>query len=225
VSFNPRLDILPPGQRNLWPRLRTVPPSFILYGGTAVALHLGHRTSIDFDFFSREGFDPDTLLRSIDFLTEATVDQLAANTLTVTVQHQEPVKVSFFGLPGINLGRPLTTSDIGLHVATLLDLAGMKAAVLPSRSEAKDYIDLAAILDDGRVSLAMALSAASAIYGKQYNPQLTLKALTYYGDGNLHEVPESIQRRLVKAATSVDVNNLPVVRSRPPVDKPRGPTA
>ncbi|MBI3516884.1 MAG: nucleotidyl transferase AbiEii/AbiGii toxin family protein [Proteobacteria bacterium] len=224
MAFDPRLDALPPAQRDFWPRLTAVPPSFILYGGTAIALHLGHRTSVDFDFFSPQGFDPDGLLRSIDFLRDATVDQLAANTLTVTVHHHGPIKVSFFGLPGVNLGAPLVTSDIGLRVAALIDLAGMKAAVLPQGSEAKDYLDLAAILDHGGISLPMALSAASAIYGRQYNPQLTLKALTYYGDGNLHEVPQSIQRRLVEAATAVDLNSLPTVRPSRSVDPPGSST-
>src|SRR5262245_60249590 len=50
--FDPRLDILPDAQRELWPQLSAAPRlSFVLYGGTAVALHLGHRQSVDFDFF------------------------------------------------------------------------------------------------------------------------------------------------------------------------------
>jgi hypothetical protein len=51
--FEPRIDILPPAQKEIWPQLAPAPGlSFVLYGGTAVALHLGHRVSIDFDFFS-----------------------------------------------------------------------------------------------------------------------------------------------------------------------------
>ena len=50
-EFSPRLDILPPPQISLWPELGQVPADFALYGGTALALHLGHRESIDFDFF------------------------------------------------------------------------------------------------------------------------------------------------------------------------------
>ena len=52
-GFSPRLDILPAPQLQLWAELGTVPPAFVLYGGTALALHLGHRQSVDFDFFSR----------------------------------------------------------------------------------------------------------------------------------------------------------------------------
>jgi hypothetical protein len=59
-SFEPRLDILPESQRDLWPELDAVAPEFVLYGGTA----LGHRVSEDFDFFSSSGFDPNW--RSLD---------------------------------------------------------------------------------------------------------------------------------------------------------------
>jgi hypothetical protein len=51
-TFEPRLDVLPPSQVALWPDLRAVRESFVLYGGTALALRLGHRASVDFDFFS-----------------------------------------------------------------------------------------------------------------------------------------------------------------------------
>jgi hypothetical protein len=57
ATFEPRLDILPESQRQLWPELDAVPYGFVLYGGTALALQLGHRVSEDFDFFSSAGFD------------------------------------------------------------------------------------------------------------------------------------------------------------------------
>jgi hypothetical protein len=47
--LEPKLAILPPEQRRLWPELRDIPRGFVLYGGTAIALHLGHRQSVDFD--------------------------------------------------------------------------------------------------------------------------------------------------------------------------------
>ena len=56
--FNPKTRILPEAQKEIWPLLAPAPRlSFVLYGGTAVALHLGHRTSIDFDFFRSEPLD------------------------------------------------------------------------------------------------------------------------------------------------------------------------
>ena len=65
--FEPRLDILPESQLRLWPELDAVPSDFVLYGGTALALQLGHRVSEDFDFFSSAGFDPDRLHSRLPF--------------------------------------------------------------------------------------------------------------------------------------------------------------
>jgi len=54
-TFQPRLDILPDSQRTLWPSLAPLQQlRFVLYGGTAIALRLGHRVSVDFDFFSSQ---------------------------------------------------------------------------------------------------------------------------------------------------------------------------
>ncbi len=61
-TFDPRLDVLPAAQRRLWDELGDTPPEFVLYGGTALALRLGHRKSADFDFFGAKPFDPGELL-------------------------------------------------------------------------------------------------------------------------------------------------------------------
>src|ERR1700722_6901021 len=70
ARFDPRLDILPESQLRLWPELDTVPSDFILYGGTGLALQLGHRASEDFDFFSSSGFDPDRLRSRLPFFRD-----------------------------------------------------------------------------------------------------------------------------------------------------------
>ena len=67
MSFEPRLDILPESQRRLWPELDAIPSDFVLYGGTGLALQLGHRVSEDFDFFSSSNFDPDRLRSRLPF--------------------------------------------------------------------------------------------------------------------------------------------------------------
>jgi len=212
TAFRPRTDILPPPQLRLWGELAAVPAEFVLYGGTAVALHLGHRQSVDFDFFGTARFDPATLAAAIPFLAEATITQRAANTLSAVVERDGPVKVSFFGVPGVpRLRAPHVAPGNGLKVAALLDLAGMKASVVQQRAEAKDYIDIDAILRDGRIDLPTALAAAQAIYGRQFNPQITLKALSFFDDGNLRGLPKATQDRLAQAARTADLDRLPVI--------------
>jgi nucleotidyltransferase AbiEii toxin of type IV toxin-antitoxin system len=77
-TFSPHLDILPPPQRRLWDALAELPAEFVLYGGTAVALHLGHRHSVDFDFFGSRPLDPTNLALAIPFLAGATITQREA---------------------------------------------------------------------------------------------------------------------------------------------------
>jgi hypothetical protein len=208
----PRLDILPAAQRALWPELGTTPPDFTLYGGTAIALRLGHRASADFDFFGRASFDPDRLLSAVPYLSGSRVLQREENTLTCLLTRGRPVQVSFFGLPTIGrIEEPTPVEGPGFPVASLIDLAGMKAAVLQKRAQAKDYLDIDALITAG-VALPTALAAGRAIYGNAFEPQITVKALTYFGDGDLPTLPAQVQRRLVAAATTVDLNALPSIR-------------
>ena len=212
ASFTPRLDILPSSQRRLWDELSAVPVEFVLYGGTAIALHLGHRESVDFDFFGNVPLNTAELASAIPFLASAIVTQREPNTLSCMIDRGGMVKLSFFGLPGLpRLSPPHIAPDNRLQVASLLDLAGMKASVVQMRAEAKDYIDIDALLTDGRIDLPTAIAAGRAIYGTQFNPQSTLKALSYFEDGNLHRLPRSIKNRLVNATRAVDLDRLPVI--------------
>jgi hypothetical protein len=211
-DFAPRLDILPLPQRRLWDELVVVPREFVLYGGTAIALQLGHRQSVDFDFFSNRPLDPTQLVPAIPFLAGATVTQREPNTFGCLVDRGGPVKLSFFGLPRIpRLLPPLIAPDNGLQVASLLDLAGTKASVVQMRAEAKDYLDIDAVLTDGRIDLPTALASARAIYGESFNPLATLKALAYFEDGNVRRLPQAVKDRLVKAASAVDLDRLPII--------------
>ncbi len=222
-DFTPRLDILPTPQRRLWDELAAVPPEFVLYGGTAIALQLGHRQSVDFDFFANRPLDPNHLVPAIPFLAAATVTQREPNTFSCLVDRGGTVKLSFFGLPGIpRLLPPLIAPDTGLQVASLLDLAGMKASVVQMRAEAKDYLDIDAILTDGRIDLPTALASARAIYGQAFNPLATLKALAYFEDGTVWRLPQAVKDRLVQAARAVDLDRLPVIAApgRPPDHHP-----
>jgi hypothetical protein len=209
-NFIPRLDILPLPQRRLWDEFAGIPPEFVLYGGTAIALHLGHRESVDFDFFGDRPFDPAKLASVVPFMEDAQITQREPNTLTGIVDRDGAVKVSFFGLPEIpRLLLPLQASGNGVRVASLLDLAGMKASVVQVRAEAKDYIDIDAMIASGRIDLPSALAAGLAIYGRQFNPEITLKALSYFGDGNLRRLPEPLKARLAKAVREADLDRLP----------------
>jgi hypothetical protein len=200
-TFHPHLEILPPGQLELWPRLKEVPAWFTLYDGTALALRLGHRTSVDFDFFSSESFQEEELREAISWARGAQVAQRGVNTLSLLLLDFSNVRVSFFG--GLSLGK-ISEADLDDHrtvrVASLEDLAATKLAVITQRAAARDYVDLAAILRHG-LDLAHALACAKAVYRNEFDPMLGLKALSYFGD--LPELPNEITDFLAQAAAKV----------------------
>jgi hypothetical protein len=212
ATFRPRLDILPPAQGRLWPELAGTPDQFTLYGGTAIALRLGHRQSVDFDWFTSVPFVPNALMRRVPYLRGATVQQSARDTLTVTVERGGPVQLSFFG--GLDLGQ-VAPADIamgpGIKVGSLIDLAGLKVAVVTQRAELRDYIDVHALLTTAHIPLADMLAAAAIIYGAQFNPLLSLKALAYFDDLALTGLPTAVRQDLVGAVTATDPRHLPIL--------------
>jgi hypothetical protein len=211
-TFSPRLDILPPAQQRLWLELSTTPEQFTLYGGTAIALRLGHRPSVDFDWFSSETFVPSDLLQRVPYLAGAEVRQSAPNTLTVTVDRGGLVQVSFFGAPNLGQVAPAEVA-IGpnINVASLIDLAGLKVAVVTQRAELRDYLDVHALLTTAKVPLSDMLASAAIVYGDQFSPLLSLKALAYHEDEALAELSSNMRRDIVAAVSAVDPQRLPVL--------------
>ena len=153
--FKPRMDILPPAQRQLWQELRPITDhGFVLYGGTAIALRLGHRTSVDFDFFSDQPLDRKAVITSLPFGDQSTVLQDEPNSLTLLVSSDKPdvsnVKISFFGAISFGrVGNPDRSEDGMVCSASLDDLMASKVKVILQRAEAKDYRDIATMVGAG----------------------------------------------------------------------------
>jgi hypothetical protein len=213
--FNPRLDVLPPAQQCLWPELRPAPGlGFVLYGGTAISLRLGHRHSVDFDFFSEKPLDREAMKAAFSFVAHSTTLQDQENSWVLLVpagnSEEEKVKVSFYGSIIFGcVGKPDFTSDGVLQVAALDDLMATKLKVVLQRAEAKDYRDLAAMIDAG-VNLSRGLAAARLLFGPNFQPSECLKALVYFKDGDLNSLTIAAKNTLVEAVKTV--RDLPAVR-------------
>jgi len=223
-TFRPRLETLPDEQCRLWPELApTVQLGFALYGGTAIALRLGHRTSVDFDFFSEAPLDRAAIRSALPLVGRSRVVQDERDAWTMLVPsvagERSDVKVSFFG--GIDFGRvgePERTTDGVVVVASLADLLATKVKVVLQRAEAKDYRDIAAMLRAG-ANLADGLAAAVAMFGGSFQPSESLRALVFFRDGDLATLGDSDQRLLVNAVTAVrDLPGARIVSRRLGVD-------
>ena len=209
-SLAPRFQRLSRAQRRLWPELGpSVTLGFVLYGGTAVSLHLGHRRSLDFDFFTDRPLNAVAIRRGFGFARSAKTLQQAKDSLVVLASG---VKLSFFG--GMRFGRvgdPHLTMDGVAEVASLEDLMAHKLKVILQRAEKKDYEDIAAMLRAG-LSLSRGLAAARLFFGAAFQPAESLKALVYFKDGDLARLSRDDQRTLITAAAAV--GNLPPVALR-----------
>ena len=198
--ITPGLEILPPAQRDLWTRIGDIPEDFVLYGGTGLALRLGHRESIDFDFFSATPFHPGELLAGLSWLGRLELVDSRENTLTVVAP--SGVRLSFFG--GLDIqcaAEPSIWSDNGVVVASVFDLAGTKAKALLDRSEWRDYVDIDELLRAGH-DLADIIGYATTVFapGFVFPAGLFLKCLVSFEDGTAPEVPGDVRARLESAA-------------------------
>jgi hypothetical protein len=214
-AFEPKLNILPDAQRRLWPELASLPRSFVLYGGTALALRVGHRVSVDFDMFTADPLDRQALSRDVAFLRDAAVLHEEPNALTVSVDRGDPVKVSLFG--SIDFGRvgsPENTADGVGRVASLLDLGATKIKVLLQRVQAKDYVDVAALLRAG-VPLDRILAAAKTLFGDTFNPLVAQKTLCWFESGELSALSADDRELLVReAGRDLDLPAMPRLSPR-----------
>jgi hypothetical protein len=208
--FEPAFDILPAAQQEIWPRLVPAPRlSLVLYGGTAIALQLGHRQSVDFDFFSSEPLQKEELRIAFGFDETCSTLQDSPETLVVSARMPSgQVKLSFFGALKLGrVGEPLLTEDGVLLVASLEDLLATKLKTILDRAEARDYRDIAAMLKHG-LSLAVGLAAFRAMFAGE--PAQVLRALGFFEDGNLSML-DRIDRETLTSARD-KVRELPTVR-------------
>ena len=210
-SFHSHTSIFPGSQKKLWPSLKPVHQlGFVLHGGTAIVLRLGHRQSVDFDFFTEHTLEKPPLLLALPYLSAATILQDTPDTLTALVPVDgENVKLSFFG--SIDFGRvgiPQWTSDQVCLVASADDLFAHKLKTILQRIEAKDYVDIVALLQSGQ-HLETGLAGARALFGKSFQPAEALKALVYFEGGDLKTLTDEQRNTLIRAAGQI--RRIPVV--------------
>ncbi|HZY11336.1 MAG TPA: nucleotidyl transferase AbiEii/AbiGii toxin family protein [Beijerinckiaceae bacterium] len=171
---------------------------FLLYGGTAIALRLSHRTSLDFDFFNARALNKRSIEQRFAFMRSASLVQEAPNTLVALVESSGArTKLSFFG--GMLIGHinePSLTSDSTLLIASPEDLLATKLEAILDRADVKDYIDIAALLRAG-VSLERSLAGFAQMFNGE--PATVLRAIGYFDDGDVHELDRR-DRELLTAA-------------------------
>ncbi len=175
-------QILTEPQAELLPLVKKFSAGFGLVGGTAVALQLGHRRSIDFDLFCENEFDNNAILRKVK--RDFTVEFVYMNTDTqLTFLVNQGVKMTFYAYP-FKIDYIKNFKDI-IKIPDLLTLAAMKAFALGRRAKWKDYVDLYFILK--KFSLGEVVKRAVKIFEGAFNEKLFREQLSYHADINYTE--------------------------------------
>ncbi len=151
---------------------------FYLAGGTALALQIGHRDSVDFDFFKNDAFDTALLFERLrEPLSGMLLVKVQDERNTLSVIAADSIKLSFMGYR-YPLLRPVVTTE-HLDLADIADIGCMKLSAITGRATMKDYVDLYFILQRMPLQELLALCAVKL---PQLDRALILKALVYFDD-------------------------------------------
>ena len=160
--------------------------TFYLAGGTALALHLGHRRSRDFEFFRAKEFLPQDLLSTLRDTGELEVLQEATGTLSAVLRG---VPTSFFHY-GYPLLKPLRESPWGLGLADPEDIAAMKLAALAGRGSRKDFVDLYVYSREVAPLEDTFARFREKYRGVSVDPYHLARSLTFFDDAEAEAMPE-----------------------------------
>jgi predicted nucleotidyltransferase component of viral defense system len=183
-------ETLPTGTLGLLKDLSAHPAlqQFSLVGGTALALRFGHRRSIDFDFFTPEPFDveslADTLCREVDGFETTGMNKIGLNALVAGL------KVDFvtYRYP---LLAPPETQD-GIRMFSLEDIVGMKLSAITNRGARKDFYDLHVLIQHLDVDRLI------EIYRRKYpshDAMIVLRSMIYFDDAEDDNDPELLMKQ------------------------------
>ena len=170
-------EILNDKQKQLLPLLSQFRREYYLVGGTAIALHIGHRRSIDFDLFK---FSAINHKRNLEKISASPFEHLVTRRVTEQMNLIiNDVKVTFFQYPFSVT--PTDRYDNYFRLPSLLQLAAMKAYALGRRSKWKDYVDLYYLLSN-HFTIPEISSAATKLFGELYSEKMFRSQLCYFDD-------------------------------------------
>lgn len=169
--------ILNEKQVELLPLIGEFKREYYLVGGTAIALYLGHRRSIDFDLFK---FVPLNRKKNVEKIRQLGYEPLiiwnVADQMNLVVND---VKLTFFRYPFQIKANNVFEGQI--RVPELIDLAAMKAYALGRRSKWKDYVDLFFLLKE-QFPFETISKRANAIFGNMFSDKIFRSQLSYFED-------------------------------------------
>jgi hypothetical protein len=179
------LEILSDRQRELLPFVAHFKRSFYLVGGTAIALHVGHRRSIDFDLFTAKRLNKSRVRQKVfelPYSKKTLFDDVDQSHFYIN-----EVKTTFFYYP-YPVKHPEMLDGV-ISMPSLLSLSAMKAFALGRRAKWKDYVDLYFMLK-GYISIKDIAMEAERIFGQLFSEKLFREQLAFHKDIDYSEPVE-----------------------------------
>lgn len=174
------IEILDRDKLKVFRQLEAFSGGRYLVGGTALALQLGHRKSVDFDLFSNVKISPQDRERVVKVFGD-NLRFTADNQDQLTFLTSRSVKVTFAYTPYRPLYKLITQPSLPMPLLSVVDIASDKAFTIGRRAAYRDYVDLYFILESG-VPLGQVISEATQRYGALFSEKLFLEQLEYMGD-------------------------------------------
>lgn len=179
------LEVLKENARKLLPYLSGL-KNYYLAGGTAIALQIGHRISVDFDFFSDKNLPKDLFSKIKTKIPKNFSIKLSVNNSEELTFFVNDTKVTFLYYP-FSLVHELIKID-NMTMLSLKELAATKAYTIGRRGEYKDYIDIYFLLKDKHVKLKDLIKTAQKKYQTDFNDRLFLEQLIYFDDIDTNKI-------------------------------------
>lgn len=189
-------EILSDKQLSLLPYLKGFNRKFYLVGGTAMALYLGHRQSIDYDLFCEKPFAKNYVYSRLNKVPFGKIKLLEDIDQIHFIIHE--VKMTFFHFP-YPIPHNQKINEF-ISAPSLLTLAAMKAFALGRRAKWKDYVDMYFILRDYFTVSQIAVEATIR-FGDLFSDKLFRQQLAFHADINYSEPVEY----LVPAPTEEEI--------------------
>lgn len=171
-------EILDDKRKNILTNFAFTKSNFYLAGGTALALQLGHRDSVDFDFFTDGKFSPTEIYENLKLsFGEVEIKKIVEDSKTLTVIIDKTIKVSFFYY-GYKLLKSVIETEF-FNLASVEDIGAMKLSAIVSRAVMKDYVDLYWILK--QMTLKELLAGCQQKF-PELETNLVVKSLVFFDD-------------------------------------------
>ena len=183
-------EILTENQKELLPLIKSFSKDYYLVGGTAIALYIGHRHSIDFDLFTKKNINRNQIKAIIEenhFSVQETIFE-AYDQIHLIINKS---KLTFFHFP-YKIEATNKFENV-INMPALLDLAAMKSYALGGRAKWKDYVDLYFLLKF-HFSFEEISARTKDIFGSFFNPKLFREQLCYFEDIDYSEEVEYVSK-------------------------------